>query len=322
MLKITLFVPLLLLFATALRAETETIKVLGIGNSFTNNAHHFLSKVCESVDGVNAEIGTAFIGGCSLDRHMRHAQEHEADPETGNEYVFRLNWKYMGSHKSLKEILQYTDWDVISIQQVSTKSYKEETFYPYAKQLIDYVRQYCPDAEIVVHETWSHSVNSPRTKRMIDSDAMYEKLHANYAKIAAENGLRVIPVGTAFQNARATEMWDLKPNDFDPENHGLVYPQDKDNLPDMSKSLNKDYMWRETDDGWVVKTDGYHANTAGEYLGALVWFQFLTGVDARKVTYQPDGLSDEQAASLRQIAYETVEAIQPAGCCSAAAKAK
>ncbi|WP_309400180.1 DUF4886 domain-containing protein [Cerasicoccus maritimus] len=300
----------ILLVVTSLSAEVEKVKILGVGNSFTNNANKYLAKIYDSVDTADADIGTAFIGGCSLDRHVKHAKEHEANPQTGNQYQYRKDWELVGKNVSLKEMLLDEDWDYITIQQVSTKSYKEGTFYPYTQELIDYIRQYRPDAEIVVHETWSHSVNSYRAKDWkLDPDEMYQKLHANYHKIADEHGLRVIPVGTAFQNARATEMWDYQVNDFDPKDNDLIYPEDKNNLPDMSKSLNNDYYWKKNKEGtWEVRSDGFHANTAGEYLGALVWFEFFSGVDARTVPYKPDSLSEAQAESLRIIAHETVVA--------------
>ncbi|MBC2596250.1 DUF4886 domain-containing protein [Ruficoccus amylovorans] len=306
--RLALALPLFILLTHALAAQTETVKILGIGNSFTNNAHHYLSDVYASAPDEDAVIGTVTIGGCSLERHVRHAKEHEADANTGKEYYYRRNWETAGNKLALKDVLLAEDWDIISIQQVSTGSYKEETFYPYAEELIEYIRQYRPEAEIVVHETWSHSVNSYRAKDWgLNPDEMYEKLHANYAKIAAENGLRVIPVGTAFENARATELWDLQPDGFDPKNNDLAYPEDKDNLPNSSKSLNSDYTWsKNKNDEWYVRSDGFHANTAGEYLGALVWFEFLSGGDAREITFKPEGLTDEQAESLRQIAHATV----------------
>lgn len=298
-----------LLFATGLSADTEKVKILGIGNSFTFNAVKYLDDICESTPGVDADVAVAGIGGCPLDKHVDLAKKHEADPSTGKEYNYQLNSKHVKGGASLKEILLAEEWDYITIQQVSTKSYKEETFYPYAKELIDYVRKYRPEAEIVIHETWSHSVNSYRAKDWkLDPDEMYTKLHANYAKIGAEYGLRIIPVGTSFQNARATEMWDLQFDGFDHKNHSLTYPEDKDNLPDMSKSLNRDYYWKKKDGQWTLINDGFHANMAGEYLGALVWFEFFTGHDANSVTYKPSSLTEAQAASLREVAHETLVA--------------
>jgi len=305
-----ILIGLVLTLATSLFAESGTIKILGVGNSFTRNATKYLPQIFESVPGAQAEVGAAMIGGCSLDRHVKHAREHEADPATGKHYRYLLNGEEVKKGASLKEILLSGEWDFITIQQVSTKSYEEESFYPYARELIDYIRRYCPDAEIVMHETWSHSVNSYRMKEWkLDPDEMYARLHANYAKVATENDLRVIPVGTAFQNARATNLWDLQPDGFDPKNHDLTYPEDRHNLPDMSRSLTYDYSWRKQKDGeWSVNSDGYHANANGEYLGGLVWFEFFTGRDARAVAYQPEGMSEVQGKSLRAVAHATVQA--------------
>ncbi|GHC02480.1 DUF4886 domain-containing protein [Cerasicoccus arenae] len=301
---------LILIIATSLSAATDKVKILGVGNSFTQNSAKYLDDIYASDPNVDADIGMAIIGGCSLERHVKHAKEHTADPETGNAYAYYLNSKRLKGNTSLQEILEAEDWDFVTIQQVSTQSYKEESFYPYTQQLIEYIRQFRPAAEIIVHETWSHSVNSYRSKDWkLDPDDMYGKLHANYAKIADEFDLRIIPVGTAFQNARALTMWDLEVNDFDPKNHALTYPKDKNNLPDMTKSLNKDYIWKQNKEGeWTLRTDGFHANVKGEYLGALLWFEFFSGQDALNVTYKPKGLTDEQAESLREVAHATLVA--------------
>ncbi|WP_309380921.1 DUF4886 domain-containing protein [Cerasicoccus frondis] len=307
--RLAFFIALLLSLTPVFSAETQTTKILGIGNSFTLNAFRYLKDICDSADSVNVDVCSATISGCSLERHVQHAKEQEADPQTGKAYVYRANWRIVGKEMSLKEILLAEDWDIISIQQVSILSYKSESYDPYGEELIAYCHQYCPNAEIVVHETWSHSVNSPRAKSLINPDEMYDKLHAAYQDLAKKNNLRLIPSGTAFQNARATEMWDLAPINFDPKNHGLTYPEDKDKLPGMSKSLNKDFFWKKTDEGWVVTWDGFHANTAGEYLAGLVWFQMVTGRPATEVTFKPDSLSTEQAESLRQVAKQSVESL-------------
>lgn len=103
-----------------------------------------------------------------------------------------------------------------------------------------------------------------------------------------------------------TEMWNLSPDGFDPQHNDLTYPEDKNNLPNSSKSQNADYSWQKKDGEWFIRGDGFHANAAGEYLGGLVWFEFLSGVDAREVTFKPSSLTDEQAESLREIAHTTV----------------
>jgi len=208
---------------------------------------------------------------------------------------------------ALKEILQSERWDFVTIQQHSQKSYKPKTYRPHAKQLVDYVKQYAPTAQIVIHETWSHSIDSYRfTKKGLAPEDMYERLHAAYAEIAAELSISVIPVGTAFELAKATPMWDYPPTNVDTDL--LSFPKDRDNLPDMSRSLHKNFFWKpaKKPGGYRVVNDGYHANANGEYLGGLVWYRFFFGADPREVSYKPDGMSVEQAISLREIAFEVI----------------
>ena len=47
----------------------QTIRLLTIGNSFADNAITFLQPLAESTGRVRFEIGTANIGGCSLEKH-------------------------------------------------------------------------------------------------------------------------------------------------------------------------------------------------------------------------------------------------------------
>lgn len=287
------------------------VRILGVGNSFTRNATRLLPQVIAADPAIQAEVGAAIIGGCSLERHVTLAKQHEENPDDPKAkiYSYQVDSQVKNPKASLKEILLDGPWDYITIQQVSTGSYREETFYPFAKELYDYIKRYAPDAAIVVHETWAHRIDCPRTTQWnLPPEAMYEKLHANYAKIAGELGARVIPVGTAFENAKKNPFWDYQPPaDFDPK--ALVYP----NLPDQSKSLHFGYSWKTDKNDNTKKTlgmDGYHAATPGEYLGALVWYEFFFGKDARNITYRPDSLTEEQAASLREVAHLTMAAAE------------
>lgn len=296
-----------LCFLTFVRSgEDGVIRILGVGNSFTVNSQKFLPKIVTNDPDIKAEIAGAIIGGCPLDKHVLLAKEHETDPSKGKDYNYILDGENLKSKVSLKEILQDRDWDFITIQQVSTKSYKPETYHPYTGELVGYIRKYAPQAEILIHETWSHNVDSHRnTDWKLDPDDMYKKLHAAYGAISKEFGLRVIPVGTAFQNARSIPMWEYQQTDIDVSS--LKYPTDKDNLPDESKSLNRIFYWRkDKNDNWTVGNDGYHANQNGEYLGGLVWYAFIFGKDPRIITYKPDSLTEEQADSLRDVAFTTV----------------
>lgn len=291
-------------------AAPRPFRILGVGNSFTVNATRFLPQIIAS-DPVPlpADVAIATIGGCSLERHVSLARLHEENPEDPKAklYSFRVNGDLVNAKASLKEVLLAGPWDCVTIQQVSTGSYREETFYPYARALHDYIKRYAPEALVVVHETWAHRIDSPRTAQWnLPPSAMYGKLHANYAKIAAELGTRVIPVGSAFEKASGHPLWNYEPPpDFDPA--ALVHPD----LPDQSKSLHNGYSWRRDPNDatkWRLRMDGFHAGPAGEYLGGLVWYGFFFGRDPRTIPYRPEALTEEQAASLRELAQRTLEA--------------
>jgi hypothetical protein len=286
----------------------KKIRILGVGNSFTVNSTKYLTSIIDSDKDVDADVGVAYIGGCSLDRHMAVAKAHEEDPEDpkGRIYQYIVNRKTVKKSAALKEMLLDGEWDYITIQQVSSKSYKPESFYPYARELHDYIKKYAPKATIVIHETWPHRIDCPRTKQWnLPPDAMYEKLHANYAKVAKELGVDVIPVGTAFQNAKKLPLWDYQATEgFDPKK--LEWPAE---LPDQSKSLHSGFWWATDKNDKTkkyVRVDGFHAGRNGEYLGGLVWYEFFFHKDARDITYMPKGMTEEQAKSLREVAHQTM----------------
>ena len=136
---------------------------------------------------------------------------------------------------------------------------------------------------------------------------MYQELTRNYHTIAKEVGIKkIIPVGNAFQLAEETPEWKFaRDPDFDYSNP--IYPE----LPKEPNSLNGGFAWRGTDGtDKVFKLDGSHANGAGSYLAACVWYEFFFGGDVRKITRNPRFLG-ERAASLREFAHQAVNGTRP-----------
>ncbi|MDO8545625.1 MAG: hypothetical protein Q7S40_34715 [Opitutaceae bacterium] len=58
--------------------------------------------------------------------------------------------------------------------------------------------------------------------------------------------------------------------------------------------------------------DANHANAAGEYLGALVWYGFLFDESPEKLAFVPAGVDVAFAAHLRQVAWQIVRETAPA----------
>ena len=271
------------------------VRLLAIGNSFSQNASHYLPKIVEAA-GDQLTFKTISIGGCPMEKHWKNADAFEH----GSTDPLAQAWKVLSAEK----------WDFVTIQQYSMHSFKIETFRPFAKQLCDYIKSKAPGAEVLVHETWAYRPDDPLFKKGFTQQDMYWGVRTSYETIAAEIGCRVIPVGDAFENARRDPAW------------GGVFPDPKfdykkpvfPNLPDQTHSLNRGYAWAAGKDGKKnLGMDGHHAGTAGEYLAGAVWFEFLFGHSVVGNTFLPPGLEAADAAILQRIAHQTVkDGLRPA----------
>ena len=54
--------------------------------------------------------------------------------------------------------------------------------------------------------------------------------------------------------------------------------------------------------------DGHHANLAGEYLGACVWYEVLFGDSSVGNAFLPEGLEAGYARFLQETAHRAVQA--------------
>jgi len=286
------------LLAGSVWAEAKTVKVLAVGNSFSNNALRYFKDIA-SASGNKAITAHAMIGGCDFERHMRHADAFEADPKDPQ------GRPYPGK-KSLKELLVQEKWDFVTIQQASPKSFKPETFHPHADRLIGYIRKYAPQAEIVIHQTWAYRDDHPFWGLAdLNPDVMYRGLRAAYDGLAKEKGLRIVPSGDAMEAARRDPAWGkfVPDADFNPKT--AVYPA----LPKNEKrSLHGGYAWRKDAKtgefrlGW----DKFHANAQGEYLLGCVWNEFFFGTSVVGNTCVPKGIEPADAAVLQRVAHRVV----------------
>ena len=72
-------------------------KVLAIGNSFSEDATHFLHQICES-SGIENEVVNLYVGGCSLERHWRNvvcvSQSQNNVPNCKDLYTVAFSVKY------------------------------------------------------------------------------------------------------------------------------------------------------------------------------------------------------------------------------------
>lgn len=300
-----LLVFLFLNLSLALHADTPVLRVLTIGNSFADDITRFFPDLMREA-GKPLLIYRANLGGASFQRHNDALKLYLADPGDPGGRPYRTANPVTGAPGpfGLPEILGMAEWDIITIQQVSHQSFRPETYEPHASELLAQIRRLAPGAEIILHQVWAYREDH-RMFRNPDftPQRMHQGIRDSSREFAARNGLRVLPVGDAFHQARQTERWTYR---SDPD-FNYSAPE-ADTLPAEQGSLFRGYSWRRRNDGQaILHLDGYHANAAGSYLGACVLFRFLHP-DTDLPDWTPADLTDGEAADLRRIATATLAA--------------
>ena len=289
---------LIALFYGVATAGEKTVKLMAIGNSFSRNALKFLPEIV-TASGNHLIVKHAMIGGCDFERHMRHADAFEANPHApeGRPYEGKF---------SLKDLLVAEQWQYVTIQQASPKSFRPETFHPHADRLIAYIRKYAPQAEIIIHQTWAYRDDHAFWGlKNFNTDSMYKGVRETYDALAKERSLRQVPSGDAMEAARQDPTWGkfVPDPDFNPKT--AHYPE----LPKNEKrSLHIGYTWKEHKPSNTYKLgwDKFHANAHGEYLQGCVWFEFFFEQSVVGNTFVPQNIAPADAAILQHIAHRVV----------------
>ena len=130
------------------------MKILLISNSFGVNLQTYAKQIAK-VNGLDLEIYTLYIGGCSLELHDKNIRENN------KAYELFVDGETSSIFMSIDEALRLKDWDYISLQQASHLSGDISSYYPYLNSVYTYVRIKCPKAKIMWHQTWAYSGKNP-----------------------------------------------------------------------------------------------------------------------------------------------------------------
>ncbi|MBE5039414.1 DUF4886 domain-containing protein [Ructibacterium gallinarum] len=175
------------------------MKVLCIGNSFSQDATRYLHQIAEAA-GENIKVFNLYIGGCSLERHWNNIENSLA------EYLLEVNGESTGQYVTSEEMLQKEDWDVVTLQQVSQCSVDYATYQPYLEKIDAFVRKKAPMAKRFLHQTWAYAQDSPRLTEMLKyrtQEEMYRDLEAAYQKAwQAIQADGMIPSGKTFREVQ------------------------------------------------------------------------------------------------------------------------
>ena len=282
-------------------AEPKTVRLLTVGNSFSQNATHYLGDIAKAAGDTLIYRGDN-IGGSSFDIHLKKLAVWQKDPTS------KLGTYTEG--KGLQDDLTQKQWDFITIQQASIKSHDVNTYRPHAQQLADFIRKHAPTATLIMHQTWEYrvddprfSVKAPKPGEPKTQDEMYAGLKSAYDAIAKELNVKLIPVGDAFHLANRDPQWGYKVPTVKFDSKTAKQGE----LPDQTHSLNVGWKWKPQPDGKLkLAMDGHHANLAGEYLGACVWYEVLFGKSVEGNSFLPKGLDADYAKFLQGVAHRVV----------------
>ena len=285
--------------------SAKDLKVLMIGNSYSICVGWSLPFLVQAYPEHRLELTSAYIGACSLKRHADNIKAAQEDPEKGQYGITVWNSAVKGSSErysgNLIDLLKKKRYDIVTIQQASKFSWKWDSYEPYAGELIAFIRQCQPDAEIVIQQTWSYRSDEPLLQSFgFDQNEMYNRLRDAYAKLAEKYKLRVIPMGDAVQLFRKYTPVKYQP----PAEKTFEYPKVPSNQGDVVGSAT----WNQDPSNRKMSVDRIHLNRNGRYLQACLWFSFLYGEPIDKITWVLEGVSQDSAVLLRRCAKEALEA--------------
>ena len=231
--------------------EEKPLRILAIGNSFSDDGMEHLAEILVGEGYTDFILGNLYIGGCSMDGHKARIDSGAKD------YSFRTNtgngWTTV--QESIQYGLDYADWQIVTIQQVSGYSGIPES-YGNMQYIIDYVRDRVdPFVKIYFHMTWAYQSTSGHgdfAKYNRNQMTMYNAITSTVQTLVVGNWNieGYIPSGTAIQNLRTSYLGDN------------------------------------------LTRDGYHLSyDIGRYTAALTWYKALTGADITDLTTVPRAYS-------------------------------
>ena len=183
-----------------LPAGKGMLKVLAIGNSFVEDPLAYLDDIVQA-SGIDCDrlcVYSAVVGYSSLQYWADRCQND--DSVTITRSSGKLDMPV--TQAPLNEILNQ-DWDVVTVQQVSTQAQDAQSLSQPLPYLVSQIRKCCPNKDVVIafQQVWSYWWYENGTS--LD----HWEIITDVVKTTFSYGVdMIIPTGTAIQNARATEL--------------------------------------------------------------------------------------------------------------------
>lgn len=252
-----IFISIVVLLAVVFNAaasEDGILRILAIGNSFSEDALEQEFYPIAKADGMQVIIGNMYIGGCTIDRHVENIKGNL--PAYSYRKIGLDGQKVTTPNVRLIEAISDENWDYITVQQGSPVSGLLES-YSQLNYLVDWVRSVAPQAVVAMHQVWAYSKTSTHTGfKNYDNDQMkmFNMQTSASSTAAFDAGINIlIPTGKAIQALR-----------------GL--------LPDVEL----------TRDGYHLD------KRLGRYVAAATYYEVLTGKNILDNTYVPENVTEDE----------------------------
>ena len=253
-------------------AITQPLKILAIGNSWSNNATIYLNEILKDL-GIESTVYTAIKGSGKLEDCYFNILNNTKD------YSIVINGKYdkeFANKYSISEILDIDDFDIITLQQQSGNAGIYNTFQPYLNSVIKFIEnKETNDPIIYLHSTWSYPNGCNHYdfyKYKDNSHIMYFSILSAWKKAIINVGIdKVIPSTFVVQKVREIEgIYDID----EPDGKHLA----------SNGCFAVGCVWAET----IMREIGYNKTIF-------------------ELNYNPTSLSDKHFYLIKEIAFTAVE---------------
>ena len=246
-------------------ADDGILRVLAIGNSFSEDAVGQELYPLFASDGRKVIIAQAYISGCDLQTHYQESS-NDTDAYSYRKIVDGTTTK---TTAKMSYILGDEKWDYISFQQGGGHHGEYSTFEPYLSNMINLCREKAAykNFKVIFHAPWV----APATSTNAKFGFYGYNVETMYAGIV-----------DATKKADDNHHFDIVINSFDAVQNGRT-----------------SYL------GDTFDRDGWHLNMSyGRYTVSCLWYEKLTGKSVLENSYHPESISDDVAFVCKTAAHE------------------
>lgn len=214
--------------AAARGKGADTLRILAIGNSFSDDAMEYLPALLDNLGVENVSLARLYVAGCSLERHMKMYNNDKAAYQYYRSEAGCNRWAKAARNVSLRQALADGVWDIVVMQQASGFSGRYESYEPYLDSLIAIVRRAQPHARLAWHMTWAYASGSTHPQFADygrDRTRMYDAICDAVRQMLDEHPHTfryLIPSGAVIESLRLSEV-NNPPMDFTRDGYHLDF---------------------------------------------------------------------------------------------------